>query len=76
MITIYADVNDTTEDGKFILSISGSRVDIERHKQMIYPGIRVKFNVQYEFEVQGIMEFEEETNCWLGVPDWDTLVFW
>ncbi len=69
---IYADANDLTEDGRFMLDISGSLADIQRYGAALQPGTRVLFNVQNEFEVEGLLEFDAVRDMWLGRPDWGT----
>ena len=69
---IYADGNEMTEDGRFMLHISGSVSDIQRYGTSIRPGIRVLLNVQDEFEVEGFLEFDKSDAMWLGRPDWAT----
>ena len=67
---IYADANDLTEDGRFMLHISGSLAHIQRYGAALQPGTRVLFNVQDEFE--GLLEFDAVRDMWLGRADWGT----
>jgi hypothetical protein len=69
---IYADANDMAEGGRFMLNIAGALKDIERYRGQLQPGMRALFNVQDEFEVEGILDYDEENEMWLGRPDWDT----
>lgn len=69
---IYADANDMTEGGSFMLHIAGSLADIERHKGQLRPGMRALFNVQDEFEVEDILDYDGENKMWLGRPDFST----
>jgi hypothetical protein len=69
---IYADENDKTAGDCYMLHIAGSMEDIERYKDQIRPGMRVLFNVQDEFEVEGILEYDTENKMWLGRPDYTT----
>jgi hypothetical protein len=69
---IYADANDTTEGGCFMLHIVGSLKDIERYRGRLRPGMRALFNVQDEFEVEGKLEYDPENKMWLGRPDYST----
>lgn len=55
---IYADENTMTEDGAYILTITGSLRDIERYGSVLCPGMRVIFNVQDEFEEEGTLEID------------------
>jgi len=43
-----------------MLHIEGSLRDIERYKGELSPGMRVLFNVQDEFEVEGTLEYDSE----------------
>jgi len=70
---IYADANEAEADGRFWLHIPGSRKDIERYGDRLKPGMRVIFNVQNEFEVEGTLEIDERHGTWLGRPDYGTL---
>lgn len=69
---IYADGNEMTEDDRFILDIPGSLADIQRYGATLHPGVRVVLNVQNEFEVEGVLEFDEALTIWFGRPDWTT----
>ncbi len=69
---IYADANDMAEGGSFMLNVAGSLVDIERYSDQLRPGMRALFNVQDEFEVEGVLEYDEQNKMWLGRPDWHT----
>ena len=60
------------EGGRFMLNIAGALKDIERYRGQLQPGMRALFNVQDEFEVEGILDYDEEKEMWLGRPDWDT----
>jgi hypothetical protein len=70
---IYADANEGDADGRFWLHIPGSRRDIERYGDQLQPGMRVLFNVQNEFEVEGTLEIDEVHGKWLGRPDYSTI---
>ena len=72
MPRIYADANDMAEGGYFMLHVTGSLKDIERYRGQLRPGMRVLFNVQDEFEVEGVLKYDEGNKMWLGDPDWDT----
>jgi len=69
---IYADENDKTTEDRYMLHIAGSLRDIERYKGELLPGMRVLFNVQDEFEVEGTLEYDSEHKMWLGRPDYST----
>ena len=69
---IYADANDMTESGCFMLHIAGSLEDIERYSGQLRPGMRALFNVQDEFEVEGTLDYDAENKMWLGRPDYST----
>jgi hypothetical protein len=69
---IYADENDKTTGDRYMLDIAGSLRDIERHKGELSPGMRVVFNVQDEFEVEGVLEYDPKHKIWLGQPDYST----
>jgi hypothetical protein len=70
MIEIHADWNSRDEDGSFWLSLAGSMPDIERHGDVIQPGLRVLLTDHQELTVEAVLEFDR---IWLGVPDEDTL---
>jgi hypothetical protein len=69
---IYADGNDVADNGCFMLHITGSLKDIERYRGHMVTGMRAVFNVQDEFEVEGVLRYDEENKMWLGCPDWKT----
>jgi len=69
---IYADENDKTPEDCYMLDIAGSLRDIERYKDQLRPGMRVLFNVQDEFEVEGTLEYDSHNRIWLGRPDYST----
>ncbi len=69
---IYADANDMAEDGFFMLNAAGSLEDIRRYGGRLRPGMKALFNVQDEFEVEGVLDYDEQNKMWLGRPDWDT----
>ncbi len=69
---IYADANDMAEGGSFMLNIAGSLEDIERYSGQLRPGMKALFNVQDEFEVEGVLDYDEQNKMWLGRPNWDT----
>ena len=69
---IYADENDKTTGDRYMQQIAGSLRDIEGYKGGLSPGMRVVFNVQDEFEVEGILEYDSENSMWLGRPDYST----
>jgi hypothetical protein len=66
---IYADAHEADADGRFWLHIPGSRADIDRDGDRLQPGMRVLFNVQDEFEVEGTLAVDEGHGTWLGRPD-------
>ena len=69
---IYADENDKTEDDFYMLHITGSLRDIERYRGQLHAGMRVLFNVQDEFEVEGTLHYDTARKMWLGRPDYST----
>jgi hypothetical protein len=69
---IYADENDKTAEDCYMLHIAGSLRDLERYKGDLVSGMRVLFNVQDEFEVEGTLEYDSEHKMWLGRPDYST----
>jgi hypothetical protein len=69
---IYADGNEMTKDDRFILDIPGSLADIRRYGGSLHPGATIVLNVQNEFEVEGVLEFDAARQIWLGHPDWAT----
>ena len=69
---LYADGNEMTDDDRFFLDIPGSLADIERYGASLHPGVRVVLNVQEEFEVEAVLEFDAAREIWLGNPDWGT----
>ena len=66
MIRIYADENARDEQDRYVLSIVGSRRDIEKYGDEIKEGAEVTLNVQDEFEVNARLTFD---GVWLAIPD-------
>lgn len=69
---IYADANDMAEGGCFMLHVAGSLPDIERYRGELRPGMKALFNVQDEFEVEGVLDYDKQNKMWLGHPNWET----
>ncbi len=55
-----------------MLHVAGSLQDIEKYRGQLKPGMRVLLNVQEEFEVEGVLDYDEEDKIWLGRPNWET----
>ena len=70
MIRIYADFNERDKLGRPVLWIPGSRVDMEKNKDKLEPGLRVVLYQPNELEVEANLVFE---GGWVAVPDWDTI---
>lgn len=68
---IYADANEADAEGRFWLHIPGSKKDIARYGERLKPGMRVLFNVQDEFEVEGTLEVDAKGG--LGRHDYNSL---
>jgi hypothetical protein len=69
---IYADENDKAQDGCYVLHIAGSLEDLKHYEGELRTGMRVLFNVQDEFEVEGTLKYDSENEIWLGRPDYST----
>ena len=72
MIRIYADENARDEQDRYLLNVTGSQRDIERHNGVLTDGLRVVLNVQDEFEVEATLIFD---GVWRAIPDDSTVVF-
>jgi hypothetical protein len=70
MLRIYADFNNSDQQGRVLLNTIGSLKDIEQHKDEIAEGMEVVFYMTGEFEVCGTLVYEE---IWMGIPDWNTI---
>jgi hypothetical protein len=70
MIRIYADFNDQDEQGRVRLDTVGSLRDIEMHRNVLIDGMRVILYTPDEFEVEGILIYDE---MWRGVADYTTI---
>ena len=73
MIRIYADFNSCDEQGRVRLSTVGSLKDIKQYEHMLEEGMRVILYTPDEFEVAGILVFED---IWLGIPDFSTINYY
>jgi hypothetical protein len=69
MPRIYADENDKTQDDCYMLHSAASLRDIERYQGQLLSGMRVLLNVQDEFEVEAILQYDAAKKMWLGQPD-------
>ena len=71
MIRIYADFNNTDEEGRVRLNTVASLRDIESHRDLMTPGAEVLLYMTSEFEVHGTITWDG--GIWRGVPDWSTI---
>ncbi|MCI0712904.1 MAG: hypothetical protein L0154_22295 [Chloroflexi bacterium] len=70
MIRIYADFNSQDEQGRVKLTTVGSREDIEKFKDVLEEGMVVMLYMSNEFEVEGMLVFDE---VWRAIPDYKTI---
>ena len=70
MLRIYADFNDSDEQGRVRLDPRGSRTDVRAHGDALVEGLRVVLYMTDELEVEGTLVFEQ---IWRGIPDWSTI---
>lgn len=70
MLRIYVDINNRDEQDRIRLNTTGSKRDLHNHASEILDGLRVILYMTDEFEVEGILVFDE---IWRGIPDWSTL---
>ena len=66
---IYADPNNCTADHKLRLIVEGALRDIAKLEGQMQPGAPVTFYGE-DFEMQGVLERDENDEMWLGVADW------
>ena len=72
---IYADANDQTEDGEYLLVFDRSRQDIERIGSPLVAGMRITLNVQDELEMEADLAYNTEWKSWVGRPDFSTIKY-
>ena len=72
MVRIYADFNNTDEQGRVRLSTVGSKRDLDAHKDEVTDGLRVILYMTDEFEVEGALVFD---GIWRGIPVWSTIKY-
>lgn len=70
---IYADANDQTEDGGYMLVFEESRRNIADFGAAISPGVRVILNVQDELEMEATLGYDDQNQIWIGYPDYSTI---
>lgn len=70
MLRIYADFNNSDEQGRVRLNTAGSKKDLDAHAGELADGLRVILHMMDEFEVDGALVFDQ---IWRGVPDWGTI---
>jgi hypothetical protein len=71
MIRIYADFNNTDEQGRVGLNTVGSLEDLKQYGETLQEGDAVILYAPDEFEVSATLSFDK---VWMARPDWATLV--
>jgi len=70
-VRIAADPNHRSEDDLLRLDRSTSVTDIERSGDLLTPGLRVTFYGE-NYEMEGVLVFDEPHRTWLGIPKWES----
>lgn len=77
MLRIYADFNQLEgEERRVRLRGLGALRDIEKYENMLEDGMEVILYQTNELEVQAKIVFDIERNFWVGIPDWNTIVYY
>lgn len=69
---IYFSTNDPAGDNRYGLDFPTSLSDIAAMRTKPREGMRVLLYDVGEVEVEGVLEWDESSSRWLGVPDWTT----
>jgi len=70
-VRIYADFNNTDEQGRVALNTVGSLEDLKQYGDTLNDGDEVILYAPDEFEVRATLVFDR---AWRGLPNWETLV--
>jgi hypothetical protein len=71
MVRIYADFNNSDEQGRVRLNTVKSLEDLEQNKATIKDGLSVVLYMSGELEVHGTLIFQD--GIWNGIPEWATI---
>ena len=69
MLRIFADFNNSDQQGRVRLNTVGAREDLDPHRNALKEGMKVILYMP-DLEVTGTLVFDEE--IWKGIPDWST----
>ncbi len=75
MLRIYCDWNNAIDSERFDLGCHGSLEDIKRHAHNLKNGMRVVLYQTDELEMEGVIQFDEASERWIGIPDLRTIRF-
>jgi hypothetical protein len=73
MLHIFASFNEVDQRGRVDLSTVGSLEDIRRWGSSITVSAKVVLFDPYEFEVQGVLDFDKDAGIWVASPIWSTV---
>ena len=79
MKLIYADTNDSLGNGRLVIMGLGTKRDLEKYGIVLTNGLNLTFYMDDADDdgnpdnliFEGDVEFEEATQRWLAVVDWD-----
>ncbi len=72
MIRLWADFDNSDEDGRINLNCVGSLASIGALASPLRPGTRVLLSDD-QVEVEGVIEFDDAHGVWVAIPDWSTI---
>lgn len=79
---IYADFNKLDRNRSAILTCIGTRRDIDKQGLILAPGLEVRLYMPDDLdeagnldslEVDAVIQFSDELNCWVGSFEWAQL---
>lgn len=65
---IFFDANDGTMESGYWLDFEQSLEDIANIGKVLHEGMHVIIYQPQELEMEAIIRFDEENNCWIGIP--------
>ena len=72
LLRVYASEKNKNATGDYNLTGPSSERDLDALGDDLREGLRVMFDVQFEFEVEGVLVRNAKSESWLGRPDIST----
>jgi len=72
---IYSDFNNKDELHRVRLNLARSKADIDNSEHKIASGVHVLLDVEGEFEVEAVLDFDAKHNSWVASPIYSTIKY-